>query len=115
MNPKSRTGSHDAGHRAVGLESMDGLLDYIENPSRSADMVILDLRLDGHGIDMARRLRRLAPAVPIAVLSGSVGDAAAARELATIGIGGNGLVTLTRHSRPFSSSRAIASVSRTGP
>ena len=78
---------HAGGHRAVGLESRDRLLDYVGRPSTAADLVILDLRLDPRAVDMAQRVRRLAPAVPIAVFSGSVAGAAGARALSAIGIG----------------------------
>ncbi len=77
---------HGAGHAAVGLSSSDRLLDYVEGAAGSADLLILDLRLDAGGVEMARRLRSLAPRASIAVLSGSVGGAANARALSALGI-----------------------------
>ena len=75
-----------AGHAAVGLDSRDGLLDYVQDSADSADLLILDLRLDAGGVEMAQRVRHLAPGASIAVLSGSVGGAADARALSALGI-----------------------------
>ena len=75
-----------AGHAAVGLDSRDGLLDYVQSPSGSADLLILDLRLDAGGVELARHVRNLVPEASIAILSGSVGGAADARALSALGI-----------------------------
>ena len=79
-------GIRNGGHLAVALESRQRLLEYMEHPSGSADLIILDLRLDGGGLDLARCVRRLRTAVPIVVFSGSVADAASVRSLSMIGI-----------------------------
>ena len=78
-----------AGHRAVAVERAPELLRRIGDGD--PDLVILGLHLaESSGIDLVRSIRELdaGSAVPILVLSGSVGSATEVRDLTDLGVAG---------------------------
>lgn len=70
------------GHRAVGYESGDALLEALRHDL--PDLVLLDLKMPGlNGIDTLKRLRQLAPSAVVIMLTayGTVQDAVEAMKL----------------------------------
>ena len=75
-----------AGHHTFEVRTQTELLAHVRSPLGVADLVVLDLRLGGAGIEAARTLRTRDSRASIVILSGSVGGAADVRALAALGI-----------------------------
>ncbi len=74
-----------AGHRAVGVETLDMLYDALRRETPAVDLVLLDLTL-GDVPDLITSVREHAGNLPILVFSGSVHGAGHVRTLAALGV-----------------------------
>ena len=79
-----------AGHRAVTVQTGPELLAHVQSAGSQVDLVVLDLRLpQGHGVASVKALRTIETLrAPIVVFSGTIANAAEARELITLGVAG---------------------------
>lgn len=77
------------GHRAVPVATLDALLARLAPGGGPVDLLLLDLALpSAPGVNPAQAVRPAAPALQIAVFSGSVAGAAEVRALAALGVAG---------------------------
>lgn len=89
VRDRFRTALEGAGHRAVTVRTGQELLATLRGEQR-IDLIVLDLRLpDGRGLDLLRRVRKVASAPPpIVVFSGTIANADEVRELSAHGVAG---------------------------
>jgi uncharacterized protein (TIGR02266 family) len=75
-----------AGHHTIEARTQAELIAHVLAPLRATDLIVLDLRLGGSGVETARMLKTHESKTSIIILSGSIGNARDVRELAALGI-----------------------------
>lgn len=89
VRDRFRTALEAAGHRTVEAKSGAEVLTILQEDASRIDLVLLDLQLSGgRGLDLARRIRSIAPDRPIVVFSGTIAQAREVVELTSLGISG---------------------------
>jgi uncharacterized protein (TIGR02266 family) len=88
VRERFRTALENAGHRAVVARTGPELLAALRELRSRLDLIVLDLRLPQGGLGLLRALRKVDPAIPLVVFSGTIASADEVRELSTLGVAG---------------------------
>lgn len=86
IHDRFSTALKSAGHRVIWESKISNLLEQLSGSTVPIDLVVLDLRVQPTGAELAQKLRALNSKLPIIILSGSVQNAAEVRDLTNLGI-----------------------------